>query len=262
MRMAKVRLGSARIDERGKAKGGQAGDQNGREVSTQDWYKHEKGWILLRPKSREEGKMIAWCMQAACDNPMIGYDQSERNTLYQAAKPYEFDVSKVRTPCETDCSSLVRVCCCYAGISVGAFSTSNEPSVLQKTGRFWKLTDSKYTTKSDYLRAGDVLVTKTSGHTVVVLNDGPLAGDGGEEEDSAPANPVQADGTIQAITQGNYWLRRGADKTAEKICVVAAGSVVRVYGRIGDWFGVKVVGTDYKGFISCRALPGLKLGGE
>ena len=257
--MATVKLGSARIDERGKAKGGKAGDQNGFEVSTQNWYKHEKGWIVLRPKSREEGRKIAWDMQAACDNPMIGYDQSERNTLYQAAKPYGFDCAKVSVPCETDCSSLVRVCCCYAGIQVGAFSTSNEPSVLMNTGRFWKLTESKYTDKPDYLRAGDILVTKTSGHTVVVLNDGPLAGEGGEEN-VAPANPVQADGTIQAITQGNYWLRKGPDKNAEKVCVVSAGSVVRVYGRIDDWFGVKVVGTDYKGFISKKALPGLEVG--
>ena len=43
-----VIIGSARIDENGKAKGGKAGDQNGREVSTQAWYKHEKGWRVFR----------------------------------------------------------------------------------------------------------------------------------------------------------------------------------------------------------------------
>ena len=32
-----VKVGSARIDEYGKARGGQAGDQTGKEVSTQNW---------------------------------------------------------------------------------------------------------------------------------------------------------------------------------------------------------------------------------
>ena len=39
-----VLIGSARSDERGKATGGKAGDQkNGKEVSTQDWYRHKLG---------------------------------------------------------------------------------------------------------------------------------------------------------------------------------------------------------------------------
>ncbi len=42
--MATVKLGSARIDENGHATGGKAGDQTGKEVSTQNWYKHNKGW--------------------------------------------------------------------------------------------------------------------------------------------------------------------------------------------------------------------------
>ena len=33
-----VLIGSARIDENGRAHGGKAGDQNGKEVSTQNWY--------------------------------------------------------------------------------------------------------------------------------------------------------------------------------------------------------------------------------
>ena len=37
-----IKIGSARIDERGKASGGSAGDQSGKEVSTQNYYKHSK----------------------------------------------------------------------------------------------------------------------------------------------------------------------------------------------------------------------------
>ena len=33
-----VKIGHASIDERGKARGGAAGDQTGREVYTRNWY--------------------------------------------------------------------------------------------------------------------------------------------------------------------------------------------------------------------------------
>ena len=45
-----VKIGSARIDENGKAHGGQAGDQTGKEVSTQSWYLNSKGWRVYRAK--------------------------------------------------------------------------------------------------------------------------------------------------------------------------------------------------------------------
>lgn len=255
-----VMVGSARIDERGRASGGKAGDQ-GKEVSTQPWYRHEKGWIVLRPKSREVGRKIAWDMQAACDNPHIGYDQSQRNTLYAEAKPYGFDCSRVTVDCETDCSSLVRVCVCYAGIMVSAFSTETEPSVLTKTGAFTRLDDAKYTTRSDYLRAGDILVTRTKGHTVVVLGDGPFA----EGEEIAPANPVQPDGSVKVSTVGDYHLRETPGILGKDKGVVRSGSSVRVYGRASNgWYGIKVLHTpngkliNEKGYISPKAFPGME----
>ena len=70
-----ILVGSARIDEKNQAYNGAAGDQTGKEVSTQKWYAHSKGWVLLRAKSAEARERIAACMQAACDNPHIGYDQ-------------------------------------------------------------------------------------------------------------------------------------------------------------------------------------------
>lgn len=170
-----VIIGSARIDERGKARGGKAGDQTGREVSTQNWYKHSKNWVCIRAKDPLAAAKIAAAMKAACANANIGYDQGQRLTLYNAAKAVGFDPAKVKTPVETDCSALVRVCCAFAGITVGNFTTANQVSALRATGEFEILTESKYVNQSAYLRKGDILVTKTQGHTVVVLNDGPKA---------------------------------------------------------------------------------------
>lgn len=170
-----VIIGSARIDENGHAKGGKAGDQSGKEVSTQSWYLHSKEWIVLRCKDGKKREMIAQDMQYACDNKHIGYDQNQRNTLYNYAKECDFNCSKVTKNCETDCSALVRVCCAYAGIFVDNFRTSDEVKILMASGEFIKLTEPKYTESPYYLLRGDILVTKTKGHTVVVLSNGKYA---------------------------------------------------------------------------------------
>ena len=169
-----VRVGSARIDENGKAYGGAAGDQTGKEVSTQSWYKHKKGWRVFRALDPETALKIARFMEAACANPLIGYDQWNRHTLYNAIRDKGFDLSKLTKKVETDCSALVRTALAYCGIHVPeAFRTGNMPKYLLDSGAFVELKGAKYTDQSAYLGAGDILVTKTSGHTVVVLDNGP-----------------------------------------------------------------------------------------
>lgn len=167
-----VKIGSARIDENNHAKGGKAGDQTGKEVSTQSWYKHSKGWRVFRAKNSALAEKIATDMQYACDNNNIGYDQGQRNTLYNVAKPFGFNCKDVNKKCETDCSALVRVCCAYAGIMLPNFRTTTEPSILLNSGYFMEMKGKQYTDSSDYLMRGDILCTKTQGHTVIVLNDG------------------------------------------------------------------------------------------
>lgn len=174
--MAKtVYVGSARSDEYGKAHGGAAGDQkNGKEVSTQAWYLHSKGWRAFRAKDPEKAEIIAKIMEWACESNLIGYDQYERNTLYNALAKSGFDGDPVLSKAvETDCSALVRVCLAFAGIDVPAdFYTGNMASIMLATGEIVELTGSKYTGQPDYLGRGDILVTRTSGHTVVALNSG------------------------------------------------------------------------------------------
>lgn len=175
--MAKtVYVGSARSDENGKAHGGKAGDQkNGREVSAQAWYRHSKGWDVIRARDPAKAAIIGDAMRAACDNDNIGYDQYERYDLFKEARKVGFDLSRVAVPTECDCSELVRACCAAAGIMdlpTSGFRTGNMVKNLLATGEFVQLKGSKYEDKPDYLGKGDILVTKTSGHTVVVLNNG------------------------------------------------------------------------------------------
>ena len=217
-----VKIGSARIDENGNAKGGKAGDQTGREVSTQSWYKHAKGWRVFRAKNPAVAEKIAQDMQWACDNRHIGYDQGQRLSLYDVAKPLGFNCKLVKTKCETDCSALVRVCCAYAGISLPNFRTPTEPAALLDSGAFVEMKGSKYTDTDKYLRRGDILVTRSQGHTVVVLTNGPKA-----DVEPEP-DPKLGDRTLR---KGNT----GSDVTELQKDLMQLGYSLPKYGADGDF---------------------------
>lgn len=159
-------IGSARIDERGKASGGMAGDQKqtGKndyrgEVSLQEFYVHRLGWYILRPIKPEHAIDIAQNMADACDNVNLGYDQSQR--LGVITKGIH---TAVKTEC--DCSSLVRECVREAtGVDPGDFTTLNEAARLEATGLF---EDRMKYVPGIRLYTGDVLVTCTKGHTAIV----------------------------------------------------------------------------------------------
>lgn len=174
-----ILVGSARCTETGSSDTyGAPGDQTGHEVETQDWYLHEKGWVVIRPIDPWEREMIAQDMEAACSNPHIGYckQEKEHDKLFYASESLDYDCSLVNVPVNTDCSRLVRVCLWYAGIEVPKFYTRDQVKTLETTGRFEILTDPVYTESPACLLRGDILVTKTSGHTVVVLENGPWIG--------------------------------------------------------------------------------------
>lgn len=168
-----VLIGSARSSFGNTAPGDQ---HSGLEVSTQKWYLHAKGWYVLRAKDAAAREKIALAMERACANNNIGYSQPTRNTLYSDVKPYGFDPAKTTKKVNTDCSALVRVCVNFAGIAAGDFITSSEVRVLMATGAFELFTDDAHCKRDDYLLRGDILVTRTKGHTAVALGNGAKAG--------------------------------------------------------------------------------------
>ena len=179
-----VRIGHASIDENGKATGGTAGDQNGKEVLIRDWY--SKSWnVLLRPVRPEVAEKSARMCEAACANENIGYDQYGRNTLHTKAKAAGYDLSKITEPCECDCSSLMHVCAIAGGANMtyGANGHTTRTMVKEFTasGEYVKLTGSEYLTSSRLLKRGDILV-KEGSHTVMVLDNG---------EEAAPVAPQE-----------------------------------------------------------------------
>lgn len=167
-------IAHASINENGKVSGGQLGDQSRKEVCTRSWY--AKPWgCVIRFKDAGKREKIAQLMERAAANDHIGYDQSRRNTLLNAARRHNYDVSKVVENCATDCSALVSLACMYAGVPESVLvnggnsaTTRTIRRILEATGLVDIYTTAMYTAKSDKLVRGDILL-KEGAHVVVVI---------------------------------------------------------------------------------------------
>lgn len=212
-------VGSARIDENGNLKNGKAGDQTGKEVSTQAYYTHKKGWYVLRAKSVAHANALALAMKQACDNTKIGYDQNERNGVITQLKKYG-SLDKIATATECDCSSLVRACIIQAtGKDVGNITTANEASTLEASGLF---ESKKSVTGEGMLYNGDILVTKTKGHTVIVVSD---------RARSTATTYNTSTATKSYLSKGD----KGNDVKTMQTMLIAVGYSCGSYGADGDF---------------------------
>ena len=263
-----VYIGHASIDERGKAKGGAAGDQTLKEVYKRTWY--SKPWhTVFRPKSAVVAEKIAKAMEQACANNNIGYDQYQRTTLYTHAKAKGWDISKVTTKCETDCSALVAVCCNAAGVTVSKdMYTGNEAAVLKGTGKFTVYTAAKYVGGSDYLKRGDILLG--TGHTAIVLSNGSKVEATTTATTTTTTKSKIATGTAQSLSKplaGTYKtttslnVRDKAGTNAAVLVTVPTNTEVKNYGYYTDVNGTKwlYIQFNYKdvlytGFASSKYL--------
>ena len=226
--MAKIIIGSARIDENSQLSGGKTGDQKQKttpdysgEVSLQNFYVHKKGWYILRPLKEDNATGIAAAMMTACNNPNIGYDQNQRLGVISAG---------VRTTRKTecDCSSLVRACIIDAtNLDPGNFTTGTEATALEKSGLFQK----RILYKSGMeLFTGDVLVTKTKGHTVIVVAGLPR---GAQEDDTILFDYFpRYVGTTHSIVDALISLRINASK--ENRAKIAAANGIKHYTGTGE----------------------------
>lgn len=205
-----MRIGHASIDENGAAHGGKPGDQNGREVCVREYYTHKKGWRVLRAPDARQADGLATAMERACANAHIGYDQYRRDTLLACVKDRGYDPGLADRDVCCDCSSLVRVCLAYARGSDdvaratnGRFSTATMTAVLKKLG----FTEPQGIRLPGELLRGDILVTKTQGHTVIALDDGTEAPPRPDEGGTCPYR--EPEGLLKRGARGNgvRWLQ-------------------------------------------------------
>lgn len=252
-----VIIGSARIDENNNINGGKAGDQTKKEVSTQNFYMHKKGWYAFKPKSKDVAKKLAQAMMDACANDHIGYDQSERLGVFNFVNGGT-KIKNISLDTECDCSGLVRACILEAtGIVVPNFNTSSEPSALKKSGLF----EDAFVVKGEAeLEEGMILCTMEKGHTVIVTEAKQATGSSvkvqpvGKLEPSKYKDKTIA-GTYSTVAELN--LRAGAGVTKPIISVMPFGSTVKCYGfynTVGSdrWYAVEYEG--HTGYCSSKYL--------
>lgn len=170
-----VTITQASIDERGRASGGQAGDQTGGEVNIGPWYYFGQN-VVLRPNSPAIADVMVTHAMALANNKNIGYDQSQRTTLYNAWRAVGWNnPGKIATPCECDCSSMIAADAISAGLNVSPNCyTANLRAALLATGKFTALTAGKYLVSSDYIQKGDIILAEGK-HVVIANNSGSKA---------------------------------------------------------------------------------------
>lgn len=159
---------AARIDERGKAVGGRAGDQGkgginntGTELNVHTLAGTGAWTYILRPPAKAVETMVKQAYAAAANNN-IGYDQNQRTTLYTYAKAAKWNLANIKNACETDCSALIAVLANCAGYAVSKdMYTGNEVAALTKVG-FKKIGYAE-----SRLQRGDVIWRK--GHTEIYV---------------------------------------------------------------------------------------------
>ena len=176
-----------------------AGDQTGKEVCTRSWY--NKPWdIMLRYPDKSISRKASSTAVKLANSNLVGYDQSERNSLYTALKKYNFDVDayiKSGEKTETDCSAFVyAVYSCFIPAmrtDGNAPVTSTMRSLYSKWG-FVVHTGSGYLSGNNLID-GDILVNENS-HTAIATN--------GDMGNTSPVNiidlPAYSPDVDKAIT--------------------------------------------------------------
>ena len=164
-------------DERGKAYGGQAGDQTENEWTIRTWYNRPWSCVLRYPDIKV-GKKLAELGEKAAKNDKIGYDQWQRDTYWNQLQKVGYDPAKITVACEADCSAGVIANTKAVGYLLGldklktvaATYTGNMRAAFKAAG-FQVLTDSKYLSTPDYLLPGDILLNDEH-HTATNLTQG------------------------------------------------------------------------------------------
>lgn len=172
-----VLIGHASISEKGTIEG-EKGDSTGKEVCTRNWYSKPWSYMAIHP-DLDVRERHARAIEQACANDNIGYGQSDRNTLNTQAKKVDYDLSRIKTKCNCDCSSLQNVAAVAAGtpgVSYGSngWTTYTMRAALEKAG-YKIITDNTYLASSAYCVRGAIYV-KPGSHTVCGLANGSKAG--------------------------------------------------------------------------------------
>lgn len=171
-----VLIGHASISETVGINGAK-GDSTKKEVCTRTWYSKPWDFMAIHPDANVREKHAA-TVEAACANDNIGYGQSDRNTLNTQANAVDYDLAKITTKCNCDCSSLQNVAAVASGAprvtyESNGWTTRTMKAALKAAG-YKIIDDATYLKSSAYCVRGAIYV-KEGSHTVCGLTNGSKA---------------------------------------------------------------------------------------
>lgn len=140
----------ASIGENGRATGGKKGDQTGKEVKVGEYYDFGQTCVV-RFTNVSMGRSAAKIAKIIASDNSVGYNQSERHTLFNACANLNWNIEKVKKAikegkfpkCNTDCSAFVATCInlAYGKKLVTCFATGNmiSETVMKHPTEFRKI---------------------------------------------------------------------------------------------------------------------------
>ena len=224
--MAKVQIAQASIDEYGNTRGGQPGDQRiytGKkgETNISNWYKRSGGWDeLIRCKDESIANKAAEYIIKVTNSHLVGYNQGNRNTFYQALKKHNWSIDSYIASgekTETDCSAYVYAIYCSlipslrGSFEEGRVSGRNNSPACQSSwtaynrygsGLFERYTDSSIVNSDTYLKVGDLLNAKQHHIVMVVSTEGNVPSSIPPINDTYIASSYQSTGNVEQNISG------------------------------------------------------------
>lgn len=213
-----AKIGHAVVDENGAARGGKPGDQTGKEIRVQEWYKRDGGWdAYIECTDEALADRAARNMEEICGNDNFGYDQTDRSTGYKAILAAgSIDEAE---PSEFDCSSLIDAAYLLAGLEVERGYTGNLERRYLATGKFRVYLDAAHTESSALAKRGGLYLTAGK-HVAMVLTDG----NGATQSAGPPAEPPMEDGAeYVVVVGGSVNVRVGGSKDTGKLFTAHKG---------------------------------------
>lgn len=220
-------------DENGKARGGQLGDQTGKEIRIRDWYDRDGGWaVYIECTDPLLAEAAAYNARLIAEDSSFGYNQDDRWSGYEEIIGGG-SIDEAETG-DFDCSSLCIAAYILAGLDMKPEGyTGNLERLFLETGKFKSYDDDAHL-KSPKLakRGGMYLMPKA--HVLMMLEDGAGAS---EKPQESVQEPVQIDGK-RVYAKGSVRVRK-APINGKTLTTLHKGESLPY---IGTWHAVELNG--------------------
>jgi len=237
-----ARIVHAYSDENKQSKGGQAGDQTGREIFEQDWYDRDGGWdVMLECTDHDMAQAAAATAIEIADDDSFGYDQAQRWTGADAIQAAGEVAGAVDS--EFDCSSLVDTAYMLNGLEIERGYTGNLERRYLATGLFVAHREPEYTKSAERAPVGSIYLTAGKHTAIVVKSDAePNESDPDSEADEIDPPYVKVLGSVN--------VRVRAGKENERLTTAHNGDRLPYISTDSDtgWYEVETIKGN--GFIS------------